>query len=201
MQFNGIIRKINDDSVEIAFDGKENKDIIIEELLRNSKSLLTVYMDKEHRVTLPQQIKLQHLINTMADSLEADVDPSILKVDVAEEFLKRRMGVEDIVDGTKEDASILIQSIIEMFEENGIKKDSKGPDDLAKQIHGSNKARACIICGEDGETVPLKEFNSNLITEFRMGYRYITLCSDHYMEVINLGIQFFKKYHLIREKK
>lgn len=198
MQFNGYITKVNDDSVEITFDRKENKDIVIEELLRNTKKLLTIYMDREYKVTLPQQMKLQHLINTISDNLDVEVDPSILKVDVAEEFLKKRLGVEDLFEGTKEDASILIQSIIELCQDNYI--DVGGTNDLAKQINGSNKAKSCIVCGEDGETVSLKEFNSKMITEFRMGYRYITLCSKHYMEVINTGVGFFKKYHLIKEK-
>lgn len=199
MQFSGYITKIGDDKVEITFDQKENRDVVIEELLRLKKNLLTVYMDKEYKVSLPQQIKLQHLINTVADSLDITVDPSILKVDVAEAFLKRKLGVEDVFSGTKEDASILIQSIIEMCHDNGI--DTGGPSDLLKQISGSNKAKACIVCGEEGETVPLKEFNSSKISDFRMGYKYVTLCGDHYMEVINTGVDFFKKYHLIQGKK
>lgn len=200
MQFNGTMTKIGKDRVEFMISGEENKDVVAQELLKYRGRLVTIHLDHEYNITLPQRRKLKSLIKEISENM--DIDQDVDKEYVAEEFLKKRFGLEDIYAGTKEETSILIEDIHVFCDENSIPVYQSPHDhnDINKMVNASIKKKSCVICAEPGTSVELSSFNSKLISEFRMGYRFVSVCSNHYMEIINTGVAFFKKYHLIKSR-
>jgi len=201
MQFNGKIIKITENSIEFSLDSEENKEVILKEAVRLKKFLLTVYSDKEYKATFLQKRKIRELVEKISETIE--IDTELDKDYVVEKYLKKKFGVENLYDGMKEEVSILIDGLMEFCRDNDIVIHETPIDqqEINKIISSSNKHKSCCKCGQPGETIELKAYHSKLICEFRMGYRFITLCSTHYIESLDTGVQFFKDNHLIISRK
>lgn len=202
MQFTGRIRKIGENSIEFEIDENENKDVVLANAARLRKHLLTIYADQEHRVTKLQKEKIKSMIFDIVRQT-TDLPDNARNPEVMQAYLKRRFAVDELTDLMKEEASMLIQGIKEFCNDNGIDL-SGSKEDQSQLIHHvkvSNKMKSCIKCGKPGETFDLKDFHSKLITEFRMGYRFITLCDIHYLECLDKGVSFFKENHLLIQRQ
>jgi len=201
MQFTGRIRRIGENSIEFVIDENENKDVVLANAARLSKHHLTIYTDQEYRVTKLQKEKIKSMIFDIVRQ-STDLPDDVRTPEVMQQYLKKRLGVDTFTDLMKEEASMTIQSIKEFCEDNGFDMSGAKEDQsqLLHHINVSNKSKACVKCGNPGETFDLKDFHSKLITEFRMGYRFITLCDIHYFEVLDKGVAFFKDNLLIMPK-
>jgi len=200
MQFIGKIKEVKGNSITILIDNSENSEVVTSHARRLMNKLVTVFADHEHKATFLQRAKLQGIINEMASKM--DIETNLLKIEVVEEFIRRKYGIEGMFEGTKEETSILINALHEFCDDQDIEIKSKAEADkeIDKLISGSNRHKTCAICGSPGETIELKEMNSKYIKEWKMGYSHITLCDKHYMEAINTGVEFFKKNLIIKKR-
>ena len=198
MQFMGKVKKINERSIEIQIED-DNKDVVIRDAMRLKQNLLTVNLKFEHLITEPQLNLVDKLIESLAEALE--LEGGVDKKTVATEFIKKKFGIPDIEGLCKEEAGMLIDSLLAFCSENNIETGhDAGRSDIIKQIAASNKRKTCIACGKKGESVDLTELKSKTINEWKMGYRDICVCTQHYVELAKTGMEFFKKYHIIVER-
>jgi len=200
MQFTGKIKEVKGNMITILVDNNENMEVVATHAKRLTNKLITVFADHEYKTTILQRVKLQGIINEMAKNM--DIDTDLIKTKVVEEFIRRKYGIEEMFDGTKEETSLMINGLQEFCDEQNISVSSTPEDakEIDKLINGSNKYHTCAICGEPGETISIKDLNSKIISEWKVGYSHITLCDKHYMEAINKGIEFFKTHMLIKKR-
>jgi len=200
MQFIGKIKEVKGNLITILIDNTENVDVVQSHAKRLMNKLITVFADHEHKATFLQRTKLQGIINEMAQKM--DINTDLLKIEVVEEFIRRKHGIEGMFDGTKEETSLLINALQEFCDEQNIevKATTEDAKEIDKLISSSNRHRTCVVCGRSGETIELKEFNSKYISEWRMGYSHVTLCDKHYMDAVNTGVEFFKNHLLVKRR-